>query len=155
MNTWISILSLIVAVLAVVVAPWVSLTIAKRQMRTSLETADKHITAPMRQAWINKLRELLAEFTSRSMRYHVAGFEGESNEKNMRLLFVLDHIRLMLNPNEDDHQRLEDLMNRMMIEIQDEKEQTDEFPKLWADAVSLSRTILKSEWDRVKKPIQK
>ena len=109
----------------------------------------------MRQAWINKLRELLAEFTSSSMRYHAAGFEGRRNEKNMRLLFLLDHIRLMLNPEEAKHQRLEKLMNRMMIEIQDEKEQkTEEFPKLWADVMNLSREILKKEWGRVKEPIQ-
>ena len=67
-----SILSLIVAALAVAVAPLVSWLTTKRQintsfalardqMHTSLETANKQITAPMRQAWINKLRELLAE----------------------------------------------------------------------------------------------
>ena len=61
------ILSIIMAALAVVVAPLVSWLTAKQQintsfalardqMHTSLETANKKITAPMRQEWINKLR---------------------------------------------------------------------------------------------------
>jgi hypothetical protein len=29
----------------------------------------------MRQAWINALRDLLAELTSSALHYHVAGFE--------------------------------------------------------------------------------
>ena len=54
----VSILSLIVAALAVVVGPMVAWAIANRQVRASLEVSNKQITAPMRQAWINKLREL-------------------------------------------------------------------------------------------------
>jgi hypothetical protein len=49
-------LSLIVAALAVCFGPWISLRIAKRRMASSAEVANKQITAPMRQAWINNLR---------------------------------------------------------------------------------------------------
>jgi hypothetical protein len=41
-------LSLIVAALAVFFGPWISLRIAKRQMASSAEVANKQITAPMR-----------------------------------------------------------------------------------------------------------
>ena len=153
MNTWISILSLIVAVLAVVIAPWVSLTIAKRQIRASLKTADKQIIAPMRQAWINKLRELLAKLTSDSVHYHVGGVDGRTSEEGAGLLLLLYHIRLMLNPKEDDHQRLEELINKMMLAIQDKKATEDDFSELRVKVLDLSRTILKSEWNRVKEPI--
>ena len=148
----VSTLSLIVAVLAVVVGPYVSLTIARRQIRASLEASNKKITAPMRQAWINKLRELLAELTSSALHYYMAGFEDRTDEEFQRVTLLQAHIRLMLNPNEDDHRRLEELMRRMVIALF-EKAKIDEFPGLLVEVVTLSRKIFKREWDRVKEPI--
>ena len=152
-----SILSLIVAALAVAVAPLVSWLTTKRQintsfalardqMHTSLETANKQITAPMRQAWINKLRELLAELISSAEHYYVVGFD-RTDKECQRLTLLQAHIRLMLNSNEEDHQRLEKLMRRMVTEL--EKAKTDEFPGLLMEVIALSRKILKREWDRV------
>ena len=149
----VSTLSLIVAVLAVVVGPYVSLIIARRQIRASLEAADKQITAPMRQAWINKLRELLAELISSALHYYVAGFEDRTDEEYQRVTLLQAHIQLMLNPNEEDHQRLGVLMGRMVNEIQYEKGKKDEFPDLHIEVSALSQKILKREWDRVKNPI--
>ena len=157
-----SILSLIVAALAVTVAPLVSWLTTKRQIstsfalardqtHTSLETANKQITAPMRQAWINKLRELLAELTSSAQHYFVVGFENRTDKEYQRVTLLQAHIRLMLNSNEEDHRRLEKLMRRMVTEL--EKAKTDEFPGLLVEVVTLSRKILKREWDRVKEPI--
>ena len=159
-----SILSLIVAALAVTVTPLVSWLTTKRQIstsfalardqtHTSLATANKQITAPMRQAWINKLRELLAELTSSAEHYYVAGFEDRTDEEYQRVTLLQAHIRLMLNSNEDDHQRLEVLMRRMVDEIQYEKGKKPEFPDLHTEVIALSRKILKREWDRVKEPI--
>ncbi len=64
MDKSIPVLSLIVAALAVFVGPLISWLVAKRQLASSLEVANKQIIAPMRQAWINDLRDLLAELTS-------------------------------------------------------------------------------------------
>ena len=124
----VSTLSLIVAALAVVVGPMVSWAIAKRQIRSSLEVSNKQITAPMRQAWINKLRELLAELTSSALHYYVAGFEDRTDEEYQRVTLLEARIQLMLNPNEEDHQRLEVLMRRMVSEINYEKGKKDKFP---------------------------
>ena len=161
----ISILSLIVAALAVFFGPVISWKIAKHQicastelardqMRSSLKTADKQITAPMRQAWINKLRELLAKFTSTSTHYHVEGVDVRPSEQIEALGLLLDHIRLMLNPTEDDHQRLEKLIYEMLIRISGKKANSNEFADLREEVIDLSRTILKREWDRVKEPMQ-
>ena len=157
-----STLPLIVAALAVVAAPFVSwlttkqlirtsFALAHDQTRTSLETANKQITAPMRQAWINKLRELLAELTSSAEHYYVAGYEDRTDKEYQRVTLLQAHIRLMLNPNEEDHQHLERLMRRMVTGI--EKGKSDEFPVLLVDVIVLSQKILKSEWARVKKPM--
>ena len=148
----VSTLSLIVAALAVVVGPMVSWAITKRQIRSSLEVSNKQITAPIRQAWINKLRELLAELTSSALHYYVAGFEDRTDEEYQRVTLLETRIQLMLNPNEEDHQRLEVLMRRMVSEINYEKGKKDEFPGLHTEVIGLSRKILKREWDRVKNP---
>ena len=68
-------LSLIVAAIAVFFGPWISLRIAKRQMASSAEVANKQITAPMRQAWINNLRDLIAELAGDALHYFPAGHD--------------------------------------------------------------------------------
>ena len=149
----VTILSLIVAALAVVVGPMVSWKIAKRQIRSSLEASNKQIIAPMRQAWIDKLRELLAEFMSSTLHYWVAGFEDRKDKEYQRVALLETHIQLMLNPNEADHQRLELLIRRMVGDLEKNLGQKSEYPNLHSEMSDLSRKILKREWDRVKKPM--
>ena len=151
-NTWILVLPSIVALLAVVISWW-SLTIANRQMRASVKTADKQITAPMRQAWIDKLRELLAKLTSGSTHYGLTGTDGLPDEEGTALLLLLDHIRLMLNPKEDDHQRLAKLLHEMVGNIGSTPANKDEFLEIREKVLNLSQTVLKREWNRVKKPM--
>ena len=147
---------LIVAVLAVVVGPCVALLIARYQICASLKVADKQVIAPLRQAWIDKLRELLAELTANTVHGRVAGGVGHrTNEDNTRLFLLLGHIQLMLNPNEADHQRLEDLIRRIVGETKDEQGSHDKLSALQNELIALSRDILKREWNRVKEPIGK
>lgn len=77
----IPILSLAVAVLAVFVGPLLSQRVARRQVVSSLEVANKQIIAPMRQVWINNLRNLLAELASSALHYYVAGYEDRTDEE--------------------------------------------------------------------------
>lgn len=80
--TLIPILSLVVAALAVFFGPIISWRTATRQLRANLEVSNKQIIAPMRQAWINNLRDLLSEITSNALHYHVAGFEERTDHKS-------------------------------------------------------------------------
>lgn len=164
MDPVIPILSLVVAALAVFVGPTISVRIAKRQIRasaqlatsqirSSLEASNKQIIAPMRQAWINNLRDLLAELTSSSLHYYVAGFEDRKEEEYQRVRLLQSKIQLMLNAKEEDHVLLEQLIKRMAAAIHYKKEEADEFPDLHTEVVALSRSILKREWDRVKEPV--
>jgi len=85
----IPVLSLVVAALAVFISPLVSFFISRGQIKNSLElnqrqtnsslaVANKQIVAPMRQKWINDLRDLIAELASDSLHYFRSGhdFEG-------------------------------------------------------------------------------
>ena len=157
-------LSLIVAALAVFVGPLISLSIAKRQIRASaqlaiaqiesaMEASTKQIVAPMRQAWINSLRDLLAELTSSALHYYVAGYEERTDEEYRHLALLESKIQLMLNSREEDHRNLENLIRRMGAAIQHQKGEPDQFPDLLTEVRALSRAILKREWDRVKEPL--
>jgi Zn-dependent protease with chaperone function len=75
----IAILSLVVAALAVFVGPLISWFVSKRQLASSLEVANKQVVAPMRQAWINNLRDVLSELLSSALHYYVSGFEDRSD----------------------------------------------------------------------------
>ena len=81
MKELIPILSLVVAILAVLVGPIISWKIAKRHVASSLKIANKQIVAPMRQAWINSLRDLIAEISSSGLHYYQAGYEDRKDEE--------------------------------------------------------------------------
>lgn len=153
MDNIIPVLSLIVAVLAVFVGPFISLHVAKRQVRSSLDVANRQITAPMRQAWINALRDLLSELCSSALHYFVAGFEERKDNEYLRLTLLETKIQLMLNVKEDDHIQLENLIREMVSSLERGKGSDAAFIDAHTNVVKLSRHVLKREWDRVKRPI--
>jgi hypothetical protein len=151
MEKLIPILSLVVAGLAVFVGPMISLHIARRQVASSLEVANKQITAPMRQAWINSLRDLLAELTS-------IGVVAVSEDRTLaatrldRMTHLQYRVLLMLNPREEDHQKLEKLIKEMVGMAHAFSEESH-LATTQRDVVDQSRLVLKREWDRVKQPL--
>ena len=154
MEKAIPILSLTVALLAVFVGPLISLQIARRQTLSSLEVANKQVIAPMRQAWINSLRDLLAEFVSTALHYFVAGYEDRTDAEYLRLTLLEHKIQLMLNANEDDHRKIESLMRKMLNAIESGPAGDDDFQISHSALMDLSKEVLKREWDRVKDPIK-
>jgi hypothetical protein len=64
-------------------------------------------------------------------------------------------IQLMLNPNEEDHQKLEWMIHEMMQALQrsDEKGRQD-FIATHPEVIKLSRLVFKREWNRVKDNIE-
>lgn len=144
--------SLVVAGLAVFFGPLVTLFIAKRQIATSLAVSNKQIIAPMRQAWINSLRDLLAEMLSSTLHYYVSGFENRDDAEYQRLQLLESKIELMLNPNENDHEALE-LAVREMVSVLGKRDRM-EFPNLHKKVTSLARHIFKQEWNRVRDKIE-
>ena len=154
MKELITILSLVVAALAVFIGPLISWFIAKRQIDSSLEVANKHITAPMRQAWINNLRDALAELTSRALHYYLAGFEEREDAEHQNLTLLEHKVILMLNPNEEDHKQLEILIRQMTSSLSRGREGDEDFCRAHTDVMALSRRIIKREWNRVKERIK-
>ena len=149
----VNILSLFVAALAVVVSPIVFFYVSNRQIRASLDSSKDQIVAPMRQKWINSLRDLLAEFMNSADEDFLLATNDERGEQRRRLNLLLTKIEFMLNPREKDHERLRVLTRDMVSARQSSKGAHEAYPSLSAEARRLSKTILKRECDRVKEPI--
>lgn len=154
MQETIPILSLITAILAVIFGPIISWKIARREIASSLKSANKQIVAPMRQAWINSLRDLIAEISSSALHYDRTWlFKNRTDAEFKRLTELEGKISLMLNFKEDDHKKLYDLIRDMLKSLNHEKGGKNTFDVIYPEVLALTREILKREWNRVKEDI--
>lgn len=159
-NDWLPVLSLRVAALAVLFGPAVSWLITRQQVRSSLKAANKQILAPLRQQWIEALRGLIAEVTSEAHYLFIAAADEDidegsaKNEKaRRRVLFLEQKVRLMLNPNETDHQELIGKIRALVNAAEAYDPKGPEFGGLHEAVTDLSRRVFKREWDRVKQEL--
>ena len=146
----IAIISAVTALCAVVLGPLVSLWSANRQSRVAVLSTN-------RQAWINALREALAEFAA--LAHTISKVEDQSLRlSKAERIFVLNaKILLMLNPKESDHQQLISILNSVAsATAQTMASPTDKVAsqKVTTESnkiVPLAQSVLKREWERVKK----
>jgi len=153
-SSLISIISLCVAGLAVFVGPFVSMRIANRQIKSATRTTEKQIISPIRQNWINELRMIIVEITSKSAHYWVSGTDNRKDSEYYRITELEHTIRLYINPKEEDHLKLVKLIKQMTNELYSTKIENEVlFWKAHEQVLSLSQKILKREWERVKNDI--
>jgi len=159
-----TIAAILTALAAVLIAPLVTYFTTQRQIRANLETTREQIRANLvsanRQAWIDKLRDDLAElfelltwqFLQRPGTY--SGEEGHryEAEKRSRIRLLRNKIRLRLNPNETDSQALLELLSKLEnAALQGSHADNSDFDDLMEKAVAKGQSILKTEWTRVKR----
>jgi hypothetical protein len=145
-----SILSLSVALLAVVASPLVSWIITRRTLESSERVAVRQVLAPMRQAWINTLRERFAELSAKTLHYLVSGYADRSDDEYARVRQLEQEITLMLNPLEEEHEAFQRELRRLVSSLAQGKDADDAFLDAHRLATELCRSILKTEWNRVK-----
>ncbi|MCL5795950.1 MAG: hypothetical protein M1579_00420 [Gammaproteobacteria bacterium] len=139
-------LTVLVSLAAVIIGPFVSLKIAKRQM-----------LSPIRLKWIEELRELISEYLSECEKLIVLGEDGilnkEITDKEVfkKLLYLQQKLKLMLNPHEFKHIELLELIESITDEIHHGVGNLIEFGGKLEGATEISQTILKHEWGRVKR----
>lgn len=165
---WLPICSLVIAGLAIIVGPFVSWLIARRQVQTSLIVAQKQVIAPMRQKWIDSLRDRVAEFISTGHWYYIAGgneviptpndedqFEQHESlqiqQVSRKMIFMLNQIEMMLNPKETDHTTLIDSLKRIEKACFSHGEEHLLLFEFIDEAREMCQIVLKREWDRLKK----
>lgn len=120
------------------------LFVSHRQIKAQLVSAN-------RQAWINALRDDLAELFEILEWQHLlrpGTYNGQDGYKHVddrrsRIRFLSHRIRLRLNPREADHIILLGNIARLA-------ESEERFVDAMAECVTQSQAILKREWERVK-----
>ena len=100
----------------------------------------------------------MAELTGATLHYFKAGHDDEGYKNFQRLTFLESKIQLVLNPNEEDHQKLEWMIHDMMRALEalqhgDEKGR-ETFIATHPEVIKLSRQVFKREWNRVKDKIE-
>jgi hypothetical protein len=133
----------------VIIAPAMAYRTATRQIRANVISVN-------RQAWIDKLRDELAELFE-LLTWRLLQRPGTSSgqeglryeaEKRSRIRLLTNKVRLRLNPLESDSQSLVDLLTRLSLAAGRGEE--SDFDELLGKAVTTAQTILKREWTRVK-----
>ena len=148
-----STLSAATALVAVVLGPVITVYVAKRQIRASVVSAN-------RQAWINRLRDELSKFVRDVKHVPSAQSAGaltpaEAIGRCEETLLREEVIRLLLNPNEAEHQELLRLManarEQMLSAVNKQRGLAPQLTKATEPIVALAQQILKTEWERVKR----
>lgn len=155
---YISLVSACTALVASIVAPFVTLAVAKRQFAASVLSAN-------RQRWIESLRDTLAELVSLLVAALVVkanwkdkwdkglpaiAADPKRMEKLQRIVNVQWKVRLLLNPSEPDHQELYRAIEAA-FEIVRGEETNEAATNAHIETITrLGQAILKREWQRVK-----
>jgi hypothetical protein len=148
-------ISLVIAGLAVVAGPTISMRIAKNQNKNNLRIANKQIIAPVRQAWINELRVLLADISGKCSHYWASGYEDRSDAEYQHITGLINKLSLYINPNEKDHVALLVFVTEMenALSTGSSIQKDKQFWEAHKSTIKQSQLILKQEWERVKREI--
>ena len=175
----IALLSTVIALIATVVGPVISLRIAKKQIASGFETQRQQtdtalrvarlnynalVVSTNRQKWIDNLRDTLAEFLA--VARHVAAdvrafrFDLPMVDRIRRMLELSTKAELLLNPLEPDHiafvERLRELRTAAIsrdsagLGEAESAADADRLDSLVSDLTARAKQILKAEWERVK-----
>jgi hypothetical protein len=142
-----SIIAAATALVAVVIGPFVTMRASKNQM-----------LGPMRQAWINDLRDTIAEFCSVvSSRLPTGSISPDDQLRRTaqqdiqaaisRVSQLQAKITLLINPKECDHMELVRLVNAAHSAYLSDESTTVQVSAL----ISHAQGVLKAEWNVVKK----
>lgn len=145
-DTTVVVLSLVVALAAVIVGPVIQNLIARKQT-----------LLPMRLQWIEKLRSEIADYLTT---LHMVYVKTQVDEKKARedlfgaietLVAIRYRIELMLNPNETSHVELISKLDGVIEQLPSEEKATDaNFLSVLKEVLSAAKPVLKAEWNRIK-----
>jgi hypothetical protein len=156
---WITLISATTAMIASIAGPFVNTRIAKFEFKANVLSVN-------RQKWIDTTRDLVASLTSQlliaaALRQTLEEPTGiiiardpELSRRVENLLRTVSKIELMLNPLEQDHQQLNDLMKAGVEQLRSpslEGDIEEHIEVISRDIIQISQAILKREWVRVKR----
>ena len=147
--SWITALT---ALVAVITTPVIAIYVVKKQTAATVLSTN-------RQNWINTLRDSLSEYIGLMTTFNIARSEKLLNTegallKAEKILTIESKIKLMLNTKEEDHKKLEDFLENARVKvigISEEHWNHEEWNNIYHQIFPLCQSILKREWERVKK----
>ena len=149
---WIPVVAALVSAIAALVGAAIGATasyfVARRQYNVTA-------VAQSRQAWINTLRDTVAELQSLIVPlWHWVGNDAEqaASDTYRRGALLVSKLRLLINPSEADHQQLVDLAERAFrLATGPQQGQPKDIGEIQRELTSCTQAILKREWERVKR----
>lgn len=150
----IAIIAAVTALFAVLLGPLVSMWAANKQASVSVRSNN-------RQAWINTLRDALAEFASMARVIPLAKEFDDQYTRVEKLFFLEQKMALLLNPSEEPHKNLLRVVAEARTSavgilaaaneasLRDQKHQ--QLKALLSELTTVAQPILKKEWERVKR----
>lgn len=156
----ISLITATTALVASVLGPLVTLSVARRQFRANVISTN-------RQRWIETFRdrvsELLSLMTAAQLikRHSDESWRGGLGpaaslgvtDKFEKAFMALSEIRLLTNASDPDHQRLNDALAAALTHVQHDEIRDQELDECVEAITSIGRTIIRQEWARVKRGV--
>lgn len=156
----ISLITATTALVASVMGPMVTLTVARRQFQAN-------VIATNRQRWIDTFRDRVSELLSlmnaaQLIKRHSAdswrGGVGAAEslgaaQKFEQAFMALSEVRLLTNASDPEHQRLNDALAAALDHVQHDDLREAELEACIDEVIALSRTIIRQEWGRVKRGV--
>lgn len=128
----------------------------KAQLATSSQQLSADVLSNNRQQWINSLRDQISEFVSLVVVIATTGDTkllepSDQVEKGQRAVLLRTRIELMINPGEEDHNELLNLIKTATrIVISRDSRDLKKLARVYEKIITVSQGILKREWGRVK-----
>jgi hypothetical protein len=153
-----SFVSACTALIATIIGPYVALKTAKSQINASVISAN-------RARWIETVRDLIASMVSQLTAYMILQAQLHETQPALvatspellgrieRGMRTISKIRLMMNPNESDNQKLIETLDFAMDCLRSQKDPAHverQIQTYTTEIVRQSQAILKREWTRVK-----
>lgn len=156
----ISLITATTALVASIMGPIVTLTVARRQFRANVISTN-------RQKWIDTFRARVSELLSlmnaaQLIKRHATdawrGGVGPAAslgvaDKFEKAFMALAEVRLLTSAADPEHQRLNDQLAAALAHLQHEDLREAELEACVAEIICLGRTIIRHEWGRVKRGV--
>jgi hypothetical protein len=149
-------ISSVTALVAVIVGPIVTFRITKKQIVASQAMADLQARASVlsksRQEWINTLRNEIAGFislTSHALPTIMVNTQngGDTLSLTQEIRLHVEKVKLLINPNEDDHIAIVKHMEATVASLSTFNFQIEAANE---ELAAIAQRVLKREWERVK-----
>lgn len=158
---WYLILLPITTIVIVIVGFLITRLQIIRKSEESIKTSKMEVLSKNRQAWINTLRDDISKFIGEvdSVKKYILLYHQDAlNEEKIvtkkdvilsanKMRELKSKIELLINPNEEKHVRLVQLLENVIQNLQKQEDNDQNINNLTA----LAQQILKEEWERVKK----